>query len=520
MTIKNFVKTSVVAFFAAMTLVACSDDDKEKAAPAEDAKMLTFGFYQEDNADVLSKDYVAVIPAAVAGQSAINIALPSVADKSSLVARFTINDGNTITVGGVAQVSQTTANDFTAPVDYIVTNSNGKQNIMYTVTVTKSTNMDWSEMAVLDAVQLTATNGVEGAYSGAALAINPKDNNPYIAFGIRGITNKLSVAKNVDGQWALVGQPFFSSEVNGSHYAFDIAADGTPYVAFADQETTSTLKGSLSVMKFDGTNWGYVGDQGFFKVQTQYVGLAAVGDNLAIDLVNNSSSGSIARRAMGVATYNGQTWTTGESSLLASGQGVYYTKMGGNGKAAVLISVNRGVVDNVNYGHNIFKFENGQWTELTKNYLEENASQTSIAAGSFGATIALDGTVYAWTGDDADASGIYQVRLKKYDAANSVWKTVAGNVLPLGQPAGFESHVEVDVAIAPDGTPFVAFNNYKDEKKLYVMYLDQETNEWSTPKLLATGASDIRIKFARTGKGFISYTDATNNIHVFQFTEK
>jgi len=306
----------------------------------------------------------------------------------------------------------------------------------------------------------------------------------------------MSVAKFENGAWAQVGTALFSAVANGSHYDFDIAPDGTPYVAYGDQDAAS-LKGALSVMKFDGSQWSYVGDQGFFKVQAQYPGLAATKDGLAIDLINNSKDGDIARRAMGVATYNG-TWTTGESSLLASGQGVYMTKMGGNGKIATLISVNRGAVDGVNYGHNIFKYENGEWESLATNFLESGATQTSIAPGSFGTTVALDGTIYAWTGDDApNTDKVYQVRLKKYNAETKTWSTVAGNTLPIGHDGGFESHLSLDVAIAPDGTPYVAYNNFKDQKKLYVMYLDPSTNQWSASQQLAEDAEDVNIKFCR-----------------------
>jgi len=100
-------------------------------------------------------------------------------------------------------------------------------------------------------------------------------------------------------------------------------------------------------MTYDGSAWKNVGDQGFFKVQAKYVGLATADNDIVVDLVNNSKDGEIARRSMGVATYSGGTWTSGESSLLTSGQGVYYTKMGGNGKIATLISINRGAVDGV-----------------------------------------------------------------------------------------------------------------------------------------------------------------------------
>ena len=489
------------------------------SAMAENAQLLSFGFYQADNAG-LSQDYVATVPAVAAGVTTydIEIAMPASVDLTALVARFTVNEGNTVTVDGVAQTSGVTKNDFTDPVDYTVRNSTGANNLRYTITVVEASGKAWTEMAVLNTATLSGNADFTGVYSGAVLAINPKGNVPYVAYGARGVDNKMSVAKFENGAWAQVGDALFSSVVNGSHFSFDVAPDGTPYVAYGDQDAAS-LKGALSVMKFDGSQWSYVGEQGFFKVQAQYIGMAAFESGLAIDLVNNSKDGSIPRRSMGIATFDGSAWTTGESSLLPSEQGVYMTKMGGNGKVATLICVNRGKIDDVNYGHNIFKFENGQWESLATNFLEPGATQTSIAQGSFGTTVALDGTVYAWTGDDVPNTGTYQVRLKKYDAAGKTWNTVTGNTLPIGHDGGFESHISLYVAIAPDGTPFVVYNNFNDQKKLYVMHLDPATAQWSASQLLAEGASDVNIAFDTAGTGYITYTDESNQIHLFKYAD-
>lgn len=502
---KNLLKKSLMAF-ALLFAFAVS-------ASAEDARLLSFGFSKANNPG-LSQDYVATVPELTAGKTTydIEVALPAGTDLTALVATFTVNEGNTVTVDGAAQTSGVTKNDFTDPVDYLVRNSTGANNVRYTITVVEASGAEWTELAVYDGTEV---------FAGARLAINP-EGEPYIAFKIRkDDNNKMSVLKFNGASWEQVGAEGFSGQVNGSHYAFDIAPDGTPYVAYGDQEAES-LKGALSVMKFDGSKWDYVGGQGFFKVQAQYVGIAALENGLAVGLQNNSKTADIPQRALGVATWDGSAWTTGESSLLASGQGMYTAKVAGNGKVATMISINRGKVNDVNYGHNIFKYENGQWESLATNFLEEGATQTSIAAGSFGTTVALDGTIYAWTGDDVPTTGAYQVRLKKYDAAAKTWITVTGNTLPLGYESGLESHVEVAVAIATDGTPFVAYRNTVDlnNPKLYVMYLDPATNQWSTPQLLAEGASDVNIKCTKKSECYVTYTDNDNHIHLFRYCKE
>ena len=505
----QLLKKTVLAFAALFAFAVTS--------VAQNAQLLSFGFYQADNTG-LSQDYVATIPDLTAGATTydVEIGLPASVDLTALVARFTVNDGNTVTVEGAAQTSGVTKNDFTDPVDYLVRGSN---NVRYTITVVEaaSSGKGWKELAVLDATQLSGNEAFTGVFSGAVLAISPKDNAPYVAYGSRGVDNKMSVAKFENGAWTQVGQANFSGVINGSHYDFDIAPDGTPYVAYGDKDAT-TQASALSVMKFDGTAWSFVGEQGFFKAQSQYVGLAALKGGLVAALQNNNKSGDVPQRAMGLATYDGAAWTYGESSLLASGEVKYALKVGGNGKVATVISINRGVVDGVNYGHNIFKYENGQWESLATNFLETGATQTSIAIGSFGTTVALDGTIYAWTGDDApNTDKVYQVRLKKYNAETKTWSTVAGNTLPIGHDGGFESHISLDVAIAPDGTPYVAYNNFKDQKKLYVMYLDPSTNQWSAAQQLAEDAEDVNIKFDKVGTCYITYTDANNKIHLLKY---
>lgn len=505
---RKFLPKKIVMVFVALFAFTVS-------ALAEDARLLSFGFYKADNSG-LTADYVAEIPAFVAGTTSyeVNIAMPADVDKSALVARFTVNSGNSVSVDGVPQTSQFTENDFEDPIDYLVRNSSRNQNIRYTVTVVELKEKSWAEVATLDATALSGNEAFTGVYSGAVLVVNPKDNVPYVAYGARGVDNKMSVAKFEDGAWKQVGSALFSPVINSSHFDFDIAPDGTPYVAFGDKEATS-LANSLSVMKFDGSAWSNVGDQGFFKVQAQYVGLAALDNGLAVSLQNNSKNGEIPQRAMGIATWNGSAWTTGESALLSSGQGMYNTKMGDNGKIATLISINRGKVNDVNYGHNIFKYENGTWESLATNFLETGATQTSIAAGSFGTKVASDGTIYAWTGDNAPGS--YQIRLKKYNATTKAWEIVGGNTLPLGFEGDYDSHLLVDVAIDPEGTLFVIFTDFDDQKKLYLITLDQKTNQWTTKQQLATDASDINIDFAADGTGYITYTDGSNKIHMFKY---
>ena len=167
-----------------------------------------------------------------------------------------------VLVDGVTQVSGATANDFTAPVDYIV--SNGKQNVKYTITVAKSSNMAWVRMP-----DFTATS----VFSGSVLKINPVDQVPYLGFKLKE-EEKMAVIKLVDGTtWTAVGSlEGFGGEVSLSNYDFDIDKDGIPYVVYSDNSAT-TVAGAASLMKWNGTTWNYVGNQGFVNAQSQQLHL-------------------------------------------------------------------------------------------------------------------------------------------------------------------------------------------------------------------------------------------------------
>lgn len=495
-------------WMAAVVLLAvfssCSDDNKDGADEVVEAKLLTFGFYAEDNAGVLSKDYVATDIS-----STIKIAMPALINKSELVARFTTNEGNVVLIDGVTQVSGTTVNDFTVPVDYIV--SNGKQNVKYTINVTKAANMSWKLMSKF---------AEKETYGGAVLKLNPVDNTPYLAFKLRdkdaADKQKMTVVKFDGGSWKYVGpsEGFSDGEVASSYLDLDFDVSGTPYVAFSDNSVT-TVKGAASVMKWNGSVWSYVGNKGLIDAQSTYPHMSVLGDNdIILSQINNSNKVSFPRRAMVVSAYKG-SWQNGELPLLASGSPVYTCDLAKANGAAYLLSINRGAVDGVNYGYSVFEYKNGTWSALLNNYLEPNATQTSIAGMDIAAF--EDGTVYVLTGDDAAVKGDYRLRLRKYDPAKKEWSTVGGEHLNVPM----DSHISYAVAVAPDGTPFVVYRDIKDQNYPKVIYLDDETKQWTDPVLLpdAVEASDLNIVFSSTGIGYISFTDEENHVLVYQYTE-
>jgi hypothetical protein len=91
----------------------------------------------------------------------IGVTVPSGTNVTALVATFTTSAGiSSITVGGVSQVSGTTANNFTSPVTYVVTAQNGTttQNWVVSVTVQSATT------EIIKSVAVGADNGFTGSW--------------------------------------------------------------------------------------------------------------------------------------------------------------------------------------------------------------------------------------------------------------------------------------------------------------------------------------------------------------------
>lgn len=354
-------------------------------------------------------------------------------------------------------------------------------------------------------------------FSGSVLKINPVDQVPYLGFKLKE-EEKMAVIKLVDGTtWTAVGSlEGFGGEVSLSNYDFDIDKDGIPYVVYSDNSAT-TVAGAASLMKWNGTTWNYVGNQGFVNAQSQQLHLRVLDNGETIvSQVNNSNKVSFPRRVLVMSIYQ-NSWASSELPLLASGTPIYNCNLAKTEHAAYLLVVNRGAVAGVNYGHSVYEYKNGTWSILLNNYVEPNATQTGIVGLDIEAE--ENGTLYILTSDDAVTSGVYNLRLKKYDPVTKQWSTVGGNPLPLDFKTS--TSTSVAISIAPDGTPFVAYRDEQDQDYPKVIYLDNETKQWSDPhKLADIASSNLNIAFSSTGVGYISFTDDNNHAIVFKYTDK
>lgn len=497
---------TVMAVALSFGLASCSD--KKEDVPAEGAapQLLTFSFNVAQNAEAISADCEGVINEA---DKTVKVTMPAFADKSALVATFTVGQDNKVLVNGVAQESGVTPNDFSAPVDYIISNADGSQNVKYTVTVEKAADYEWTEIARYNEVTPRGNNAI--------MKINPADNTPYIAF-INKANNLVVVMKNDNGAFSYLGSSEgVSSEVAAGRFDFTISSTGKPYFIYGDNSITEPVKAAATAMAFDGSSWSNVGQPGIAGFVPSKLKIGVVGNDVVAPLIVNANNGDFKKREIYSSIYNG-SWET--KSLASVGMNTATVEcMTTTANAAYLYTITA-----VNpYSYSVAEYKNGVWTALRSDYLEEGATQANVLMADAASIVATnDGVIYLLTADDSVSGDEKNMdfRVLKYTPDNQQWTLVGGDVIR--SVKANDSHLSAKLAIAPDGTVFLAYDDYKNDKLVKVQYFDNETKQWTDPiAVSAEKATSVNIGFCDNGEAYLSYVDSENsNIVLLKYAAK
>ena len=459
--------------------------------PDSDPKLTSFKFELVNNLEAVGED----IEGEISGD-AISVPMIKAADKTKLVATFTTTPTNVVKVGDAVQVSGETANDFTNPVDYIVSNSDGSKSALYSVSI-RTVNGKLEPIVTYSSLPV----------SDAVLRVNPDNKAPYLAFKEKSVTgsesasaDKLTVVNFLDGAWNLVGSAGFSNKVASSHFDFDVDSKGCLYVAYADNEASPK---SAKVMGYSGGSWSLVGSGAANNFVAQNLSLAAMSDNNLVLLQKcNAKSDPFKRHDLVVSLYNG-SWNSNTVLDITSMAAVKTCKAGNTAYAFV---IRRGKP----YPHDVLKYVDGTWTALRTNFVREGATQTGNYVYDITAT--EDGNVYLLTVDDAQTTSEYRIIVEKYSPEAGSWSIVSGGYYPF---VSGDAHDVAKLAVAPDGTPYMLYYDYKNTT-LRLTWFDSDTKQWAEPVVVATEAlSSPCIAFAASGVGYIAFTDANNAEKVF-----
>lgn len=477
------------AAIAALTALVSCKKENEDPVIVPDPELTSFKFELANNPEAISSDIEGVISG-----DAVTVSMMKAADKSRLVATFTANEGDVVKVGDVVQVSGKTVNDFTNPVDYIVTNSDGSKSALYSVSIT-SVNGKLEPLVTYSSLPV----------SDAVLRVNPDNKAPYLAFKEKSVTgsesasaDKLTVVNFLDGAWNLVGSAGFSNKVASSHFDFDVDSKGGLYVAYADNEASPK---SAKVMGYSGGSWSLVGSGAANNFMAQNLSLAAMSDNNLVLLQKcNAKSDPFKRNYLVASLFNG-SW---KNEMILDITEMSAATVCKAGNVAYAVVVRRGG----SVPFDVLKYSSGSWSSLRANFLREGATHTYTLFSNIAAK--EDGTVYVLTADDARTNDEYRLVVERYSPTTQTW-SVVGDYYPYV----VNRSDKVEFAVAPDGTPYILYYDNAN-KKLNLTWLDSETKQWADPLVVATEPiSDINIAFAASGVGYIAFTDANNAEKVF-----
>ncbi|MGN7783326.1 hypothetical protein ACTJIJ_02315 [Niabella sp. 22666] len=469
---------------------ACTKEaTKWERKPVDEVKLLSFGFYKEDNEGFILKDYVLQN----IKSNNIIIELPEEVDKTQLTARFTASSNNIVKVGTVVQKSGETANDFSIPKDYFL--SNGNNNARYSVTINKAPEFIWQR------IPFTYNDSAMGQI----IKVNPVTAIPYIMyFQSRSATadRKIAMLAYENNTWTSKGDISDGRSASTMDFTFDNT--GALYASYVDY--TATLVQTNTVKKYDGSSWILVGARGYTPVRVSYNTLAFNSDysTLFSFTMADAAAGGFLNRELNLSYFQNGSWNTGNkmpgrtSSLFS-----YYLPARRMGNAIYLGVMNAAAPGSIS----LYKYENNVWTTLLDQWKDPNAPAiTTLGTTNFDIEVNAQGEVFMALVDNANGSA--QMRVVKYNPVSRLISPVGSYII--GNNAGF------DLALSPLGTPYLLHLNAS--RYPTIISIDRDSQDWTTPIVLDQSvATNLGFDFAANGEAYLSYT-VNGKFNTFKYT--
>lgn len=473
----------LIMFFAAAGLFfSCSSDDdvNDDLEPSEEVSLESFGFYEEDNSDLLMDYVVEDI-----SETNIEIKLPGEINRENLIARFSVSNNAEVTVNGQKQESGKSVNDFAADVEYLIQDDNS--NKIYTVTVSSLPDAEWSDMPALGAQEA----------AGLSLMINPSNNAPgiaYVAHAEEFEDRKLNMVTFKEDDWSSVGGENFSSN-RARDVVLTYDNEGAPYISFGDDNVDPI---DVSVMGYGSGTWDYIGGKGFSGAKANVSTVSADADNNLYGFYIKDAQPD--RRSVFAKKYDGSGW----SDLSIPGrEGAARTIVSKAKNGSVYLAVlDFGDLQSVS----VYKYEDGNWTTLADKMKE--SEENTIYFYDLAMDVDNDGNVYLAYAENDGPSTDFQIKVKKYSEEDNDW-SIVGDLISTSQVRTF------DIAADAYNNPVLLYNN--DGKNPVAVKYDPETNNWGESIVLSgTEASDLNIEFAADGVGYAAYM-VGREIYVHKF---
>lgn len=471
---------SYITIFLFAVFASCvKEAGKWERVKTDDVKMITFGFYEADNPTALVKDYVIN----TLNKSNIVVELPDNADKSSLIARFTVGDNNIVQVGGTVQKSGVTVNDFTVPVDYIL--SNGNNNAKYTVTIAKGGSFIWSALPFTINDSATTLN----------LKVNQTTGDPYLLFTESRATTdnqKIAMANFENAAWNYKGEVSDGRVANSD---FTFSSTGIPYVSYSDY--TATIAQAMTVKRFNtGTSWSIAGSKGMTPAKATYNTLEFASDTkLLVFSMLDAAAGGFVRRELCVSTLDNNILTGNAALPGRSSSQISYLPVAKRKNNAIYLAILNAVSP---YSISVYKYANNAWTTIVDQWRDPNATATGFSVRDFAMDVDNQGNVYVAFADNSSNATLKQ-RVIKYNATTKTVTPFGSYIAPAsGNLFSF------DLAISPQGVVYLMHRNSSNYPSL--VSFDNDTQDWTLPYVFETEVADeLSMDFAPNGEAYAAY---------------
>jgi hypothetical protein len=214
----------------------------------------------------------------------------------------------------------------------------------------------------------------------------------------------LGVSFNVNAEtntWEQYGSQLLMANETESAFTFN-PNTGEPYIIYSDGSVSNPA--SLSVKKFDGSSWEYVGAAGISSGVGLYPSIAfnPIDNQPYIAFSHSDGSG------INVSRYDGSTWVS-VGTVNASGD--YPSIAFDSDNGYLYLAYEKNITEEVK----VQRYTGSSWQDVGSTVSDGTGTYTSIAFDS------LSDTVYVGYRDDVDAS--FTTTVKKYDFSGD-WETV------------------------------------------------------------------------------------------------
>ena len=320
----------------------------------------------------------------------------------------------------------------------------------------------------------------DGEASYQSVAIGP-DGTPYVAYQDEENGFKTTVLKLDNGIWTPLGGPGISAG-NATWQSLAISPDGTPYIAYTDD----TAGDGATVLRWDGVSWTALGGPGITDFYAFSKDLEIHPDGTPYLAFSDGVSGSRTT----VKRWDGSNWQTvgapGFSNAYSDGQDLVF---GPNGELYVAFR-------DASFGFNIrvFHWDGSSWTPIGGGVAAGGAGPPSLAVTS-------NGDLFVAFRNDSNLN-----RTAVYQWDGSAWVPFSTTGLP--------DHVadSQHLGIGPDGTFYLSLRDWDDGYQAFAYYWDGAS--WS-PLGGGLASEDSVNSFdmavGSSGEIFLAYSDGNHN---------